>query len=258
MKPLIPSMRFWPALCGGLLMLGLAACSGIKTVSTSSENTKTVSEKPKAGPAPVDKKEIAPMNDRAADLAGDYDITGTNPNGSAYKGTLKIIKQDAVYQFVWKAGDDYNGVGVQRDNTVAVAFGGKGCGVVHYRIGADGALDGKWGQWGVNESGTETATRTAGTGLAGEYDVTGTNLLAKPYKGKLNVRQDGNIYLFKWETGDQSVGLGIRQDDFVSVGYGGAECAFVSYKIAPDGSLDGKWGGYGSKETGTEKAVRAH
>jgi hypothetical protein len=52
---------------------------------------------------------------------------------------------------------------VQNANAVAVAFtegtNGKGCGVVLYKIGADGALDGKWGGYGSTDVGTETAKK---------------------------------------------------------------------------------------------------
>ena len=75
-----------------------------------------------------------------------------------------------VYQFRWNAGSQYDGVGVQNGNIVAAAYttgtDGKGCGVVDYDIRGDGALDGKWGYWGTNEAGTESATRTSGSGLA--------------------------------------------------------------------------------------------
>ena len=92
-----------------------------------------------------------------ADIAGKYNVAGSNPDGGAYKGTLEVISHGDVYQFRWNAGTQYDGVGVANGNVVAVAFAnganGKGCGVVDYEIAGDGALDGKWGYWGVNEAG---------------------------------------------------------------------------------------------------------
>src|SRR5439155_16196988 len=111
------------------------------------------------------------------DIAGDYAIVGTNEDGSPYKGSLEVIKHGDVYQFRWDAGKQYDGIGVPNGNVVAVAFtggsNGKGCGVVSYQILADGTLDGKWGYWGTDESGTERAERTSGSGLAGDYKLTG-------------------------------------------------------------------------------------
>ncbi|MDQ2856827.1 MAG: hypothetical protein M3R68_10895 [Acidobacteriota bacterium] len=193
-----------------------------------------------------------------AEIAGSYDVAGTNENGSPYKGELEIIKHGEAYQFRWNAGKQYDGVGVQNGGVVAVAFtegaDGKGCGVVTYKVLVDGALDGKWGYWGVNEAGTEKATRTSGSELAGTYDIAGKNPNGSVYKGKLSIAPEAGGYKFAWDNG--SGGFGIKQGDTVSVGIGGSRCAFVAYEIKGNGMLDGIWGGYGSQKTGTEKATK--
>jgi hypothetical protein len=143
---------------------------------------------------------------------------------------------------------------------VAVAFtdgtDGKGCGVVLYNIAANGDLDGKAGYWGVNSAETETAKRKSGTDLAGEYEISGKNIEGSNYKGTLKVAKDGEGYGFEWNTGAIAKGFGIRQGDTVSVGIGGPQCAFVSYEVKPDGSLEGKWGGQTSKTFGSETAKK--
>ena len=191
------------------------------------------------------------------DIAGKYNVVGSNPDGGVYKGTLEIIPRGDVYQFRWNAGTQYDGVGVANGNVVAVAFAngenGKGCGVIDYEIASDGALDGKWGYWGVNEAGTEKATRTGGSGLAGDYDATGKNPNGKEYKAKLTVEPAGNLYRFVWS--NNTDGVGIKQGNNVAVGIGGTRCGFVAYEMKSDG-LEGIWGGYGSDKTGTEKAAK--
>lgn len=212
--------------------------------SSSSSSPSTTSSSNSAAPAP--------------DIAGKYNITGTNPDGAAYKGTLEVISHGDVYQFRWNAGTQYDGVGVQNGNIVAVAYttgtNGKGCGVVDYDIKGDGALDGKWGYWGTNEAGTESATRTSGSDLVGEYDGTGKNPDGKQYKVKITVEPAGNLYRFVWSNG--SDGIGIKRGSNVAVGIGGARCGFVTYQVQSDGTLDGIWGGGGSDKTGTEKATK--
>jgi len=42
----------------------------------------------------------------------------------------------------------------------------------------------------------------------------------------------------------------------VDVGFGGSQCSWVAYEIKPGEVLDGVWGGYGSTNIGTEKAVK--
>jgi hypothetical protein len=200
--------------------------------------------------------DVAPV---MADISGSYNVTGTNENGSPYRGALEVIKHGDVYQFRWNAGRQYDGIGIPNGGVVAVAFtegsDGKGCGVVNYQILSDGTLDGKWGYWGLNESGTEKAHQTSGSGLPGEYNTAGANPDGGQYKGRVTVAPKGGGYTFAWS--NQSTGFGIQRSNNISVGVGGAKCAFVAYAVKGDGTLDGVWGGYGSQKTGTEKAVRS-
>ena len=215
--------------------------------------------------ASVAKPESAANNNSATtaamppvDIAGDYTVAGTNPNGSPYKGALEVIKHGDVYQFRWNAGQQYDGIGIPNGNVVAVAFTqgatGKGCGVVSYQILADGTLDGAWGYWGVNEKGTERAARTSGSDVVGEYNVTGKNPNGSSYHGTLSVASKAGGYSFAWS--NSSSGFGIKRGNTLSVGIGGGRCAFVAYEIKPDGTLDGVWGGNGSEQTGTEVATK--
>lgn len=157
-------------------------------------------------------------------------------------------------------GKTYDGVGVMTDSTIAVSYtegsNGKGCGVVLYKINSDGSLDGKSGYWGVNSAESEKATRTSGTDLDGKYDITGKNPEGKEYKGTLEVKKSGAGYSFVCNAGSSFEGLGVKSGDKVAVGFGGKQCAFVSYEAKPDGTLDGKWGGQGSTSFGTEVARR--
>jgi len=236
-----------------LVGVGLGCKSTTTSTSSSTSDTKTESSKnsnsntsSRAGSAP------------APDIAGKYDVTGSNPEGGNYKGTLEVIARGDVYQFRWNAGSQYEGVGVQNENIIAVAFAngadGKGCGVVDYDIAGDGSLNGKWGYWGTNDAGTESATRTSGSGLAGEYEATGKNPDGKQYKATLTVEAAGNLYHFAWS--NNTDGIGIKRGDNIAVGIGGRRCGFVMYQVQSDGSLDGIWGGGGSDKTGTERAAK--
>jgi hypothetical protein len=187
-------------------------------------------------------------------------VTGTNEGGGGnYKGVLEVENHDQVYRFSWVSGSNvYDGVGVKSDNKVAAAFAsgtsGKGCGVILYKIGSDGSLDGKAGYWGTDTSETEKAARTSGSGLEGDYDVTGTNPEGKPYKSKLTVKSSGSGYGFDWDS--KLTGFGVKQGDTISVGVGGKQCGFIGYEIASDGTMNGKWGSVGSTEVGVETAKK--
>lgn len=198
----------------------------------------------------------------AKDISGNYDVSGSNAGGAGnYKGALIVASRGDVYQFSWNtAGKKYDGVGVQTGNKVAVAFAegtnGKGCGVTLYKINSDGSLDGKVGYWGVNQAESEKAVRTSGTDLEGDYDISGKNPDGKEFKGTLKVKSEASGYTFTWNAGNTFTGFGVKQGDTVSVGIGGTQCGFVSYEVKPDGTMEGKWGGYGSKELGSETAKK--
>jgi hypothetical protein len=78
-------------------------------------------------------------------LEGEYDITGKNPDGKEYKGTLSVAKEGQGYLFEWKAGNAFDGFGIRAGNLIAVGIGGKQCAFLGYDIKPDGTLDGKWG-----------------------------------------------------------------------------------------------------------------
>jgi len=132
----------------------MSASSNMK-VANSNDKAKSANTTSSGNTSPTTTTE-APSNSTAAapNIAGKYNITGSNPDGGVYRGTLEVIARGDVYQFRWNAGTQYDGVAVQNGNIVAVAFAngsdGKGCGVIHYDIQGDGTLSGKWGYWGVN------------------------------------------------------------------------------------------------------------
>jgi hypothetical protein len=247
-----------------MLALNLVCLTGCKmsgsSSSTSSNRNDKTTNSTNATSATSATTSAAPSNSvsPAPNIAGKYNVIGTNPNGSGYRGTLEVFARGDVYQFRWNAGTQYDGVAIQNGNIAAVAFAngpdGKGCGVIDYDIQGDGTLNGKWGYWGVNEAGKETATRTAGGGLEGEYDAAGKNPDGREYKAKLTVEPAGNLYRFVWS--NNTDGIGIKRGNNIAVGIGGQRCGFVTYQVESDGTLDGIWGGGGSDKTGTEKATK--
>lgn len=248
------------ALC---LAAAFAACGGGAGADTA-KNTAP----PAGNNAPAANDNAAPVSDvgsakqNGVSIAGDYTVSGSNPDGTEkYEGELTITPRDDVYQFSWvSGGKSSDGVGVMTGNKIAVAFtegsDGTGCGVVLYKVLANGDLDGKAGYWGVNSFETEMAKRLDGDDKLAHYEVTGKNTEGQSYTGKLTVKEDGEGYSFEWNTGSVTKGFGIRQNDTATVGIGGPQCAFVAYDIKPDGSLDGKWGGQKSKTFGSEIAKK--
>ncbi len=97
---------------------------------------------------------------------------------------------------------------------------------------------------------------------SGVFNVTGagTNGIDE-YKGVLNITNQGDVYGFRWQTNRGSrVGNGVQIGDAMAASYAaiaaGKGCGVVLYKIASDGSLDGKVAKWGETTFGTEKATR--
>ena len=237
-----------------LIVLALGCKQGDSGTTTTNGSTTSTTASSASPAAPAQAKK---------DISGNYDVTGTNEGGGgAYKGTLVVKSHGDVYQFSWTSGSNtYDGVGVQNGNNIGVAFTegteGKGCGVVLYKIGSDGTLDGKAGYWGTDSSESETATRPSGSGLEGDYAVTGENTQGQPYEGTLAVKKSGAGYGFAWKVGSTPLtGFGIQQGQVVTVGIGGKQCGFVGYEVKSDGTMEGKWGSPGSTLVGTETAKK--
>ena len=90
---------------------------------------------------------------------GTFNATGTNADGSPYKGKLTVTKGGSdVYQFAWDTGTQFVGTGVKMGDYLAAGSGAKQCGFVIYEIKGN-TLEGKWGVPGSTALGTETATK---------------------------------------------------------------------------------------------------
>lgn len=90
---------------------------------------------------------------------GSFDVAGTNPNKTAYKGKLIISKSgNDVYQFAWDTGAKYVGTGVKMGDYLAAGSGTKQCGFVIYEVKGS-TLEGKWGVPGSTALGTEKAVK---------------------------------------------------------------------------------------------------
>ncbi|TGK22017.1 fibronectin-binding protein [Leptospira fluminis] len=84
-------------------------------------------------------------------IGGMYKVSGTNPNGSRYQGSVQISQNDdGSYTFEWSVGNNYSGTGSLQGNVLSVDWGDTY--PVIYNVKNGGArLEGTWG----NGAGTE-------------------------------------------------------------------------------------------------------
>ncbi len=93
-------------------------------------------------------------------MASKYDVAGTNPDGSKYKGTASVeVISDATFTIVWSVGGStIKGFGMRMNDALAATYAINGePGLVIYKVQGDG-LDGLWAIRGHNGNGTEHLT----------------------------------------------------------------------------------------------------
>ena len=99
------------------------------------------------------------------DITGIYECEGTTANGSPYKGTVEIVRNNGTYEVLWVFGprEQYLGFGVVNENVLAVSVLAGMPGVVAYKIEKSDKGSRLLGQWTVpNAEGrvfTETLTK---------------------------------------------------------------------------------------------------
>lgn len=86
-------------------------------------------------------------------IEGNYKVTGTNPNGTPYSGSVRIARQGGVYEFNWNVGSVYRGVGGFQGDRLVIDWGQSAPAI--YRVAPDGKLHGTW----ANGQGSEVLER---------------------------------------------------------------------------------------------------
>ena len=92
----------------------------------------------------------------AADPAGSYDVQGTSPDGSTYKGTATVTQTGQTFKVIWEIGNDkYTGTGIGDKDFLAISYtSGSESGLALY--GADGGnWKGVWTYAGGTKMGSE-------------------------------------------------------------------------------------------------------
>lgn len=95
-----------------------------------------------------------------AQRSGLYDISGTNPDGSLYTGTLALQQVGlSSFRLTWNVGSNtIEGVGMVSGLTLAVVFQlGEQTGMGMYDLRPSGELTGTWTVVGSQATGTEVA-----------------------------------------------------------------------------------------------------
>ena len=182
-------------------------------------------------------------------VEGTYDVRGTNPDGSRYRGVAYLSRIGDSWRFEWLiAGQTFVGVGEFVGEQLSIEWGDSN--PVVYDIPKPGVLDGRWGTGG---RGTDvlvlksplsagSATDAPAFNLVGKYTAQGRNPDGSRYQGTVAISKEGEIYHFQWWIGNQTYrGKGTLSDGVLTVDWGDSQP--VIYQVMADGALKGTWAG---------------
>ncbi|GAB3951262.1 hypothetical protein GCM10028805_31020 [Spirosoma harenae] len=91
---------------------------------------------------------------------GLYEVSGTNPDGGVYRGTLTLQKTGDTFQAQWQvANQTINGVGFMSGDYMVIGYGpGQSFGTVEYAMAGNKAR-GRWAMGGGSQFGIENIMR---------------------------------------------------------------------------------------------------
>jgi hypothetical protein len=199
----------------------------------------------------------SPPGDKAAGgdaalpiVGGLYRATGTNPDGSAYRGMVAIIQEADQFTFKWWIGrQTFFGDGHFAGRMLVVNWGAQH--PVIYDFGKDGTLVGEWADGSARETLAPHALSTAAAGsrsLEGDYRVEGRTPQGGAYSGAVLISRRGDRFRVNWTIGEQRYqGEGRLEGNLLVVDWGSATP--VVYAVAEDGSLHGLWDAGTGQET---------
>jgi CHAT domain-containing protein len=199
-----------------------------------------------------------------ANVEGTWTITEAKTlDGRNYTGTVAIQPVGQIYGLSWQTSvGNQSGIAFLENGHLFGGWGtdeAAGYGIVVYKIGKDGTLDGRW-TYSKNggEIGTEIATGGRPNQIEGDYQVTGTNPNeAGQYKGILNIRKKGDTYQLTWTVGTSYRGVGIRSGDWLVVSWGqSGQFGVIDYAISGD-KASGRSALFNQSSLSVENLVRS-
>jgi len=194
-------------------------------------------------PPPITKQALT------LELGGVYRASGTNPDGSAYRGMVALTQESDRVRLTWWIGEQVlHGNGRLAAKTLVVNWGDKD--PVIYTLGDGGMLNGVW----ADGSATETLVRIATpasesrTLRLGNYKAEGRNPDGTRYSGTVTLAKRGDVYQLSWTVGSTSYeGNGTLKDNLLIVDWGSSTP--VIYALTEDGSFVGLWAAGRGEET---------
>lgn len=185
----------------------------------------------------------APLGAPALNLGGLYQVDGSNPDGSQYRGMATLTPVGDQYRFTWWiARQVFSGVGQFAGRMMVVNWGAKS--PVIYSVARNNELHGEWADGSATDTLALVARAAPGRVPAprGVYTVAGRNPNGTMYDGRVAITPIGDRFRFDWQVGSSSYfGTGTLHGNVMVVDWGGSTPAV--YALGEDGIMNGLWDG---------------
>jgi hypothetical protein len=204
---------------------------------------------------------------------GTYSLTGKNPDGSSYTGTLNVVPYGDGYRMSQVFSDvTYRGIGNDVGDYLAGAYisGGKPS-VTLYRVSAANTLSGYWQDYDNTKEGTEEAVLASRSfsfiptapvantwDYSGTYGIKGTNPDGSAYSGTMILSSYGDGYRAAFASGGATWrGIANYIGSNLAVAWLAGDIPSVSIFTGNPrtGDLKGYWQDYNSLKEGSEIAT---
>lgn len=153
-------------------------------------------------------------------LEGERELTGTRPDGAAYRGKVNVIKRGELYALSWSVGSEQTtGVGLPLDaDHVAIAFGpgDANYGAISFDLAGGDAIEGR-GCAGTDYESAVARLRRASKDPAGVWSLEGGGTVTVASASR------GDRFTAAWDTpGGKYDGIGLVRRGHLLVGFSAA------------------------------------
>ncbi|MDX2139308.1 MAG: hypothetical protein SF123_14580 [Chloroflexota bacterium] len=192
---------------------------------------------------------------------GNMVMTGVDFDGDDYTGGMEVVSVEGTDIFIvtGQGAEPYRGIGMQREETFGVAFGGTHCSLGLYELTDDGIA----GQWVTTNFEQDIALQD-GSITNFEDDVFTFALETEFADGD---SEDGAFVMYDQGDavavemsigGDDYVGTGYVQNDILVVAFGDEDCGLRAYHVNQEAvTVEGVWTMWGYDVVAEESGVIA-
>lgn len=191
---------------------------------------------------------VPPKLARELEIAGEYDVEGTHPDGSGYVGTGTIARLGGDrYQITFRMPNGvFRAICVRSRDVLGCGWGSGQLGAALYRA-SSGRLDGRWFRDGDDALGVDVVSMPD-LEDSGSFALEGAAPDGSPHQGSFTIadwgakgQTPGVRRLHGTRSGVAWTGWGVTDGKLLAVGFPAERCGAALYRIDGNGVITAIW-----------------